>query len=193
MEMTQGVILTDDAGKQHIFANKTDANYFLRRDKITAALKKVCGQRKELQDFLLEIDNSNAIKNIFKKYKNRTLVGKTKEKVFSNFEAAFEQLEEIVNNMEDENPPVDFLLQEKESIFYSFKFKRLKEDERKAAILKDLTELTDSAEAAQFILDNEEEIFQAWKAGIEVNPALQKAREARQKAAAAKEAEASEE
>ncbi|MDB4575383.1 hypothetical protein N9112_00305 [bacterium] len=151
-----------------VFETKSAAEEHNRRDTVKAALMTLTEANTELSDWLLE--QKNAVLEAFS-------TGKVKMVKKAERNALRKQLEKVVKEMGDDVP---FIKEHIETIVESFKFKskRITGEDRDAAILEQLTALTDNAELASWIQTKQPSVEEAYKAGIVKRQVSPKATEA---------------
>jgi hypothetical protein len=179
-EIKQGYMVGDQ-----VFATKAEAQNFVRRPKILAALNELTGNQTDLSNFLLS--NQDEIEGIFE-------VG-TIQRVSKSERNKLTKALEHAASLNDSK--LAFLVENSEAIINSFrwpKVARMDEAAKVAAQTEQLTALAQgNGEVASYILANREGIETAYQAGVEkrqVNPnaanalAEYRARKAAEKAAA---------
>jgi hypothetical protein len=150
-----------------IFATQKEANDYLRRPKITEALNGFIKGNDGLVTYLVE--NQEQIEMAFE-------VGTIKRVTKSESAKLEKALAAIV---EANNPAFDFVAKNSEAIASSFRWpsvKRMNDDEKATAALEAVTALTDgNADLAAFIIQNKDNILEAYEAGKQKRQVSQKA------------------
>jgi hypothetical protein len=177
MELRQ--VYTTPDGAQ--FDTKAEAIDYLRRPKILEALNGVTNNNKEVSDWLLE--NQEVVESAFDAGTVRRVTKPERKKLTKAFEALEEQgleghaaylLETVVIDGE-EHVIKDILIE-------SFKWpkqSRLGDEEKLARAKQILAESSEGNEAfADWAVENQEAILEAYKAGIEKRTVSPKAQEA---------------
>ena len=160
------------------FATKREAQDYMRRPLIRAELLKLTENNEELSDWIVE--SKEELDNAFSTGQIRRVSKSDRTKM--------EKALDYIEKNHDDVPALRFLIENKEDIAEGFKWpsvKRMDEEEKEAAIKAELTALADdNEEVADFIIENQEAIFEAFNAGKPkrtINPAaregLQKWRE----------------
>jgi len=169
-----------------IFDTKAEAENFIRRPKVEAAMSKLTGGNKELTTWL--VDNQEAVEMAFETGTIRRVT-----KVESNRLAkALEALGKI-----EGNPAIKFLQDNAAAIQDSFRWpsvKRMTAEEKTVAARNTLVAATEGNEdLAKWVLDNQAAVLEAYAAGIvkrEVSPKATEALAAYRAKMAAQKAEA---
>lgn len=155
-EIQKGFILD---GK--VFATMAEAENYRRRPLITAAFMKLTKQNQDLVTFLM--DNEDDILGIYDTGTIRR-VSKSEAKKLAK------ALENVVA-LSAEHPGLKFIAENVEAVKSSFRWpsvKRLKEEEKAAAIMEAMLKLSDGNQGlADFLVKNEEEIVTCYQAGKE--------------------------
>ena len=178
-QITQGFIVDGQ-----VFATKAEAQDFLRRPLITAALNALTGNQTDLVTFL--IDNQDDIEAAFEIGTIQRVTKSERNKLTKALEAAAEL----------NNPKLAFLVDNAQALVDSFRWPktaRMDDAAKAAAILEALTGLASGNEAvANYIVQNKDGIFASYQAGVQkraVSPnatnglAAYRARKAAEKAA----------
>jgi len=155
-EIKQVVAVKDANGEMHYFQNKTEANNFLRRPKIAAAMLEATGGNQELADWLVE--NQDTVEAAFDTGTIKRVTKSDKKKLVK----ALEALKEIGD------AKVEFLIENADAIADSFRWpsvKRLKEDEKEAQASKILTDASNNEDLANWTIANKDVVIAAYKAG----------------------------
>lgn len=192
MELKQ--VYTTPDGAQ--FDTKAEAIEYLRRPKILAALKEVTNNNDEVAEWLLE--NKEVVESAFDAGTVRRVTKPEKKKLMKAFEALEKEglegpasyLTETVTIEGEEHQIKDILIDN----FKWPKQQRLNDEqkqERAKSILSDAAD--DNMEFATWVVENQDDIMEAYKAGVEKRKVSPKAQEAlaayRAKKAAEKAAE----
>jgi len=169
-----------------VFRTRAEANDFIRRPKVIAALTKLAKGNKDLIDFLESKEDE--IKKAF----DTGVVSRVTKSERSRLEKCFEYLKSL------NDPKLAFLADNAEAAVASFRWptvKRLTDAEKASEMMNELTKLANQ-EAATWIVANRDAIEDAYNAGIEkkeINPKAMEALAAHQaKVKAEKEVEAAE-
>lgn len=155
-----------------IFASKEEAQVYIRRPKILAALNTVTGGNEELNDWLF--DNSEKVEMAFETGTIRR-VSKQEAKKLA------EALEHIAVTLADDKKAA-FVIEHAGAIKDSFRWpsvKRMSEEEKATAARNTLVVASEgNEELAAWIIENKTAILEAFQAGVEkrqVNPAAAEA------------------
>lgn len=185
-QLVQKFVLTVD-GKDLVFDTRAEAQDYLRRPKIKAALANVTGGNAELSDWL--IAHQEKVEAAFESGTIRRVTKSEHNKLAK----ALEELKEKL--------PKNFVSENAGAVLDSFRWpavKRMSEEE-KATLAKNTLVVTaeGNAELADWIIAHKDAILEAYQAGVEkrqVNPkaaealAAYRAKKAAEKAESEKEA-----
>jgi len=167
MEEIKQAFTTPD-GK--VFESKADALEYLNRPKVEKALKALTKNSKVVA-FLL--DNEEVIKKIF----NAGTPNRVKKTEKNQLIKALETVKEELNNNKTK-----FLVENAEAIAESFRWpsvKRMTSEEQYELAVNSITAISGgSAKIAEWVLENKEELLEAYKASKPVRPVSQKAMDA---------------
>ena len=171
-----------------VFASKEEAQNYIRRPKILAALNAVTGGNTELNEWLVE--NQERVEIAFE---SGTIKRVTKQEAKKLSDA----LDHIASVLADDKKAA-FVVENISAIKDSFRWpsvKRMSEEEKATAARNTLVAASEgNEELAQWIIENKTAILEAFQAGVEkrqVNPAAAealaayRAKKAAEKAAAA--------
>lgn len=180
-ELMQKFVLP--SGEQ--FDTKAEAQAFLRKPKILAALVIVTGNNKDLADWLLE--NQDTVEGAFESGTIKRVTKAEAKKLGKAVDAL-----KLVENQ----PDLKFLIENAEAVRESFRWpsvKRMTEEEKALAARNTLLAATDgNEELVTWTLGQKDQILAAYQAGVEkraVNPkatealAAYRAKQAEEKAA----------
>ena len=178
-EIVQQKYITPD-GKQ--FDTKREAQEHLRRPQIVVALNKLDGNNTELTEWLA--DNRDEIEGIFDSTKIRRVTKSERNQLSKALEAIKASGEKAFS----------FVIENADAIRDSFRWptvKRVSEEEQATLIRERFVALAEGdEEIADWIIDNREQLLEAFQAGVvkrEVNPkAMAALAEYRARQAAAK-------
>ncbi len=166
------IIVKGPDGKEHQFDTKQEAVDFLRRPKVEEALKAVTGGNAELTTWLM--DNQEGIEMAFETGTVRRVTKQEHKKMGL-------ALDFIAEQMKDQKGAA-FAVENIAAIKDSFRWpsvKRLKPEEKTTAIRNGLVALSNgNAKLAQWVIDNQEKVMEAFEAGKvkrEVHPAAAEA------------------
>ena len=175
-----------------VFASKEEAQNYIRRPKILAALNAVTGGNTELNEWLVE--NQERVEIAFES-------GTIKRVTKSESKKLADALDHIASVLADDKK-AQFVVENIGAIKDSFRWpsvKRMSEEEKATAARNTLVAASEgNEELAQWIIENKTAILEAFQAGVEkrqVNPAAAealaayRAKKAAEKAAAAQAAE----
>jgi hypothetical protein len=182
-QITQKFVLTVD-GKDHIFDSRKEADDFIRKPKVKAALLQLTENNEGVTDWLMA--HQEQVEVAFE-------AGSIKRVTKSEHNKLKKALEEIVDKL-----PKNFVSENFAAVLDSFRWpsvKRMNTEEKTLAARNTLLNASEgNEELANWILANQEAVLEAYKAGIEkreVNPkasealAAYRAKKAAEKAAAA--------
>ena len=171
-----------------IFTSKEEAQVYIRRPKILAALNAVTGGNTELNEWLVE--NQERVEIAFES-------GTIKRVTKSESKKLADALDHIASVLADDKK-AQFVVENIGAIKDSFRWpsvKRMSEEEKATAARNTLVAASEgNEELAQWIIENKTAILEAFQAGVEkrqVNPAAAealaayRAKKAAEKAAAA--------
>lgn len=139
------------------FATAAEARDFQRKPQVKAALSKLVGGDANFVQFLL--DNQDEIENAF----DTGVIARVTKSEKAKLQKALEEVKSITNGK------LKFIQDNADAILESFRWpavKRLKPEERDAAVLESLTKLADE-KAAKWLLANKENLMNAYQAGVE--------------------------
>jgi len=163
----RSVIVTPD-GK--IFDTKQEAQAYIRRPLILAALKIATSNNTELSEWLLE--NQETVEGAFE-------TGTIKRVTKSEANKLAKALEALVAI--EGNPAIKFLQEHAGAIKESFRWpsvKRMSDEEKATCARNTLVAASDNEDLADWVLANKTQILAAYEAGVEkraVNPAAAEA------------------
>src|SRR5210317_1615112 len=166
-EMISQVYTTPDGAT---FATKAEAQDYLRRPKIQEAFKKLTGNNKELTEWLL--DNKDVVDNAFEVGTIRRVTKGDKKKRLT----ALETVKELYDSNNVEYHKLKFLAENVDNIHEGFRYptqKRMTDEEKEVAAKATLMAETENEELSNWIINNKDDILEAYDAGKEkrqVNP-----------------------
>ena len=142
------------------FDSKAEAQDYMRKPKIRAALMTATQGNEELSDWLVE--NKDKLQDVFG-------IGTVKRVTKAERNKLKKALDAVAEQHEGENK-FSFLIEHADAIAKTFKWpnqKRLDADEKAAAIKSSLVEMVgeDNSEVAEWIASNVETIEEAYEAG----------------------------
>jgi len=148
-----------------VFATKSEAVAYIRLPAVTAALLGVASGDQALADFLLQ--NEDEIQNAFETGTIRRVTKAERKK-----------LQDCANLLKtNDDPKVKFFMENIDGLVESFRWpavKRLKEDEKNAAVSAALSKLADE-NFANWVIANQAAVLSAYEAGVEKREVSQKA------------------
>jgi len=152
-----------------IFDTRKEAQDYLRRPKVTAALNAFTKSNKELVGWLVE--NQEAVEAAFETGTICRVTKSERNKLAKALEAV----------KESGNPKANFVVENAVAILDSFRWpsvQRMTDEEKLAAAKASLVAASNNQELADYILANKDAILEAYQSGVEkrqINPKAQEA------------------